>query len=88
MIGDFIIEAKDGNARSGILHTAHGPISTPAFMPVATQGSVKALDSTDIRFMGADIVLSNTYHLMLRPGIDLIKELGGLHRFIDWEGPI
>ncbi len=88
MIGNFMIEFKDGSGRAGVLHTAHGPINTPAFMPVATQGSVKALDFTDIRSIGANVVLSNTYHLMLRPGIQLIKDLGGLHRFIDWDGPI
>ncbi|MBH42431.1 MAG: tRNA guanosine(34) transglycosylase Tgt [Chloroflexi bacterium] len=88
MIGNFFVEAEDGNARAGVLNTAHGSINTPAFMPVATQGSVKALDFTDLRSMGAHVVLSNTYHLMLRPGIDLIRDLGGLHKFIDWDGPI
>ena len=68
--------------------TAHGPVDTPAFMPVATQGSVKSLAPSDLRAAGAQIVLANTYHLMLRPGHELMRELGGLHRFMGWDGPI
>ena len=70
------------------MHTPHGDVTTPAFMPVATQGSVKALDSEDVEAVGAEIVLGNTYHLYLRPGIELVREMGGLHRFMGWERPI
>ena len=84
----FDIEARDGDARAGMLHTAHGELRTPAFMPVATQGSVKAVDPRDLRAMGAGMVLGNTYHLYLRPGVKVIERLGGLHRFMGWEDPI
>ena len=84
----FDIEATDGGARAGILHTAHGDLATPAFMPVATQGSVKGVDPRDLRAVGAGIVLGNTYHLYLRPGVEAIEGLGGLHRFMGWDGPI
>ena len=82
------IQKRDGDARAGTLHTGHGDVPTPAFMPVATQGSVKALDPADLRAIGAKIVLANTYHLYLRPGVDIIKSLGGLHGFMQWDGPI
>ncbi|MBI2155225.1 MAG: tRNA guanosine(34) transglycosylase Tgt [Candidatus Rokubacteria bacterium] len=78
----------DGVARAGRLTTAHGVVETPAFMPVGTQGSVKSLTPEDLRQIGAQILLANTYHLFLRPGHRLIAELGGLHRFMAWEGPI
>ena len=84
----FRVEAVDGRARAGLLRTAHGPVPTPAFMPVATQATVKSLDPRDLRAVGAAIVLSNTYHLYLRPGVDLVHRLGGLHRFMGWDGPI
>ena len=77
-----------GAARVGRLTTPHGVVETPAFMPVGTQGTVKSLTPEDLRQMGAQIVLANTYHLYLRPGHRLIQELGGLHRFMAWEGPI
>lgn len=80
--------AKDGNARRGRIHTAHGVIETPAFMPVGTVGSVKGLKMPDIRAMGADIILGNTYHLFLRPGPELIHQMGGLHKFTNWPHPI
>ena len=80
--------ATDGGARSGVLHTAHGPLDTPAFMPVGTAGTVKAMTADAVRSTGSQCVLSNTYHLMLRPGADRIAGLGGLHRFMDWSGPI
>ena len=82
------LEATDGRARAGVLHTPHGDVATPAFMPVATQGSVKALDPADLLSIGAGIVLANTYHLFLRPGVETIEQLGGLHGFMSWPGPI
>ena len=83
----FALEAADGDARAGTIRTPHGDAPTPAFMPVATQGTVKALDSADLRAAGARIVLSNTYHLYLRPGVDIVRALGGLHGFMRWDGP-
>ncbi len=80
--------ARDGAARAGVLHTAHGDVETPAFMPVGTAGTVKAMTADAVRATGAAIVLGNTYHLMLRPGAERIARLGGLHRFMDWPGPI
>ncbi len=82
----FTVTDTDGDARAGALHTPHGDVPTPAFMPVATQGSVKALDSDDLRNIGANIVLANTYHLYLRPGVDIVQDLGGLHGFMRWDG--
>ena len=84
----YHILAIDGAARTGVLHTAHGDIATPAFMPVGTAGTVKAMTAKAVRSTGADIVLGNTYHLMLRPGAERVARLGGLHRFMDWSGPI
>ncbi len=81
-------EATDGAARAGRLHTAHGDVSTPTFMPVGTAGTVKAMTADSVRATGAGIVLGNTYHLMLRPGAERVRALGGLHRFMDWPGPI
>ena len=80
--------ARDGEARAGILHTPRGPVETPIFMPVGTKGTVKGLTPGDLREVGAGIVLGNTYHLYLRPGSDLVKEAGGLHGFMGWDGPI
>jgi queuine tRNA-ribosyltransferase len=80
--------ARDGEARRARLHTPHGPVETPAFMPVGTVGAVKSLTPADLRAVGAEIVLANAYHLFLRPGHALIAELGGLHRFMGWDGPI
>jgi queuine tRNA-ribosyltransferase len=82
------IAARDGAARTGILHTGRGDIRTPAFMPVGTAGSVKAMLPASVRETGADIILGNTYHLMLRPGAERIARLGGLHKFMGWERPI
>jgi queuine tRNA-ribosyltransferase len=84
----FHAVATDGLARAGILHTVHGPLETPAFMAVGTAGSVKAMTSEAVRMTGCQCVLGNTYHLMLRPGPDRIEAQGGLHRFMDWPGPI
>ena len=75
-------------ARRGRLHTAHGVVETPIFMPVGTQASVKALDNRDVIEMGTQILLGNTYHLSIRPGMDIIRQAGGLHRFMNWSGPI
>jgi queuine tRNA-ribosyltransferase len=80
--------AGDGAARSGVLYTPHGWVPTPAFMPVGTRGSVRAIGPGDLRAAGADIVLANAFHLMLRPGDGIVAGLGGLHRFMGWDGPI
>ena len=84
----FTVEASDGAARLGRLETAHGTVKTPAFMPVGTQAAVKGLTVDTVRASGAQVVLGNTYHLMLRPGAERIARLGGLHRFMNWPGPI
>ena len=85
----FTIEARDGNARAGRAVTASGrAFATPAFMPVGTRGAVRTLDSDDLAGLGAEIVLANTYHLMLRPGEDAVAAVGGLHRFTGWAGPM
>ena len=84
----FRVTATDGAARAGVLTTAHGEVPTPAFMPVGTKATVKGVDPDELRGLGAAIVLGNTYHLHFRPGVELIAELGGLHRFMAWEGPI
>ncbi len=80
--------AADGAARAGMLHTAHGEVPTPVFMPVGTAATVKAMTADAVRSTGARIVLANTYHLMLRPGAERVARLGGLHRMMDWPGPI
>jgi queuine tRNA-ribosyltransferase len=84
----FELLARDGQARRGRLLTARGSIETPAFMPVGTQGTVKSVTPDELREAGAQIVLANTFHLLLRPGHELVRELGGLHRFMGWDGPI
>jgi queuine tRNA-ribosyltransferase len=84
----FELLATDGAARAGRLTTAHGGVETPIFMPVGTHAAVKALGPDDLAAAGAQIVLANTYHLFLRPGHDLVRELGGLHRFMGWDRPI
>src|SRR5258705_13020252 len=80
----FRLLATDGDARRGEFATAHGLVATPVFMPVGTQATVKGLTSETVRATGADIVLANTYHLMLRPGAERVAALGGLHRFMNW----
>lgn len=80
--------ATDGSARAGVLATPHGEVATPAFMPVGTRAAVKAVDTDDLLAVGAEMVLANTYHLMLRPGAELVASLGGLHGFMGWDGPI
>ena len=84
----FALTATDGAARAGVLRTAHGEVPTPAFMPVGTKATVKSVDPDELRALGASIVLGNTYHLHFRPGEDVIDELGGLHAFMGWDGPI
>jgi queuine tRNA-ribosyltransferase len=81
-------DARDGAARAGRLMTAHGTVPTPAFMPVGTAGTVKAMTADAVRSTGAGMILGNTYHLMLRPGAERVARLGGLHRMMDWPGPI
>jgi queuine tRNA-ribosyltransferase len=84
----FTLEATDGAARAGVLHTAHGDVATPAFMPVGTKATVKTVDPDELRALGTTILLGNTYHLHFRPGEDVVAELGGLHAFMGWDGPI
>ena len=82
------VHATDGHARTGTIATARGTLPTPLFMPVGTRASVKTLDAADLEHLGIPLILGNTYHLMLRPGAELIAELGGLHRFMDWNGHV
>lgn len=84
----FNIIKTNGNARSCVMGTPRGVINTPAFMPVATIGTVKAVSTDELKEMGAEIILCNTYHLYLRPGADTVASLGGIHRFINWDGPV
>ena len=86
--GDFKLDGQEGNARAGTLMTAHGPIQTPVFMPVGTKATVKAMLPEELVDNGAQVILGNTYHLHLRPGEDVIKEMGGLHKFMNWNKPI
>jgi queuine tRNA-ribosyltransferase len=83
----FELTAQEGAARAGVLRTAHGEVRTPVFMPVGTKASVKSVDPEELRALGAEIALANSYHLHFRPGEDLVEELGGLHRFMGWPGP-
>src|SRR5690348_15017492 len=85
---DFDVHATDGAARAGDLRTAHGEVRTPVFMPVGTKGTVKTLHPDEVRDLGGQILLGNTYHLHFRPGDELIRDLGGLHRFMSWDRPI
>ena len=84
----FTIHARDGRARAGAFRTPHGDVETPAFMPVGTAATVKALDPHDLRAIGAQMILANAYHLHLRPGEDVVRAMGGMHRFMAWDGPI
>ena len=84
----FEVLKKQGKSRRGRLHTRHGTVETPAFMPVGTCGTVKAMMPESVAETGAQILLGNTYHLMLRPGADLVEKMGGLHRFMNWDKPI
>ena len=85
---DFKIQTTEGSARQGSLLTPHGKVRTPAFMPVGTLGTVKGLIMDEVSALGAEMVLANTYHLYLRPGHELVRQLGGLHDFMRWRGPI
>ena len=85
---ELLSQDRESKARRGRLTTVHGTIDTPAFMPVGTQGSVKAMSPRELREVNAQIVLGNTYHLFVRPGLDVIKHFGGLHKFMNWDGPI
>jgi len=87
-LGDFKVHKTQGNARRGTLMTAHGPIQTPVFMAVGTKATVKAMTPEELKECGTQVVLGNTYHLHLRPGEKLIQKLGGLHKFMNWHGPI
>jgi len=84
----FVVEARSGRARAGRMTLGRQVVRTPAFMPVGTQGTVKAVTPAELRVAGAEIVLANTYHLDLRPGHEVVRDLGGLHRFMGWDGPI
>src|SRR5688572_16509583 len=85
---DFTVTHTDGAARVGRLELPHGTLNTPAFMPVGTQATVKTLTPHEVRDAGAEIMLSNTYHLYLRPGADVVRQMGGLHKFMNWDRPI
>lgn len=84
---ELLKKDKRTKARRGIVHTPHGDIQTPVFMPVGTQATVKAMRPEQVKEMGANIILSNTYHLYLRPGHEIVKEAGGLHKFMNWTEP-
>ena len=84
----FHVEARDGGARAGLLSTPRGLVRTPCFMPVGTKGTVKAISPERLRAVGAQIILANTYHLALRPGSEVVRRLGGLHRLMQWDGPV
>ncbi|HVH09813.1 MAG TPA: tRNA-guanine transglycosylase, partial [Gemmatimonadales bacterium] len=88
MTAGFTIAATSGAARAGVLALPHGTVETPAFMPVGTQGTVRALAPSDLRMAGATLVLANAYHLHLRPGEQVVARLGGLHRFMGWDRPL
>src|SRR5262245_25364578 len=85
---DLLKSDASSRARLGRLTTAHGVVDTPVYMPVGTQGSVKAIDPRELHEMGTQIILGNTYHLQIRPGLDIIGAAGGLHKFINWQKPI
>ncbi len=86
--GDFVVHKTEGNARRATLMTAHGVVQTPVFMAVGTKATVKAMTPEELKECGTQVVLGNTYHLHLRPGEDVIKQMGGLHKFMNWHGPI
>ena len=85
---ELLNKENSTNARYGLLHTNYGTYETPMFMPVGTQATVKTLSPEEIKEMGSGVILSNTYHLWLRPGADIVKKAGGLHKFMNYDGPI
>ena len=85
---EFEVLARDGGARTGVLRTPHGPVETPSFVPLATKGSVRGLTSREVKGLGYQMVLGNTFHLLAAPGPDLIAQAGGLHGFMNWDGAI
>src|SRR4030065_2359051 len=85
---NFEIKKKDDSARTGCIYTPRGIINTPSFIPVGTNATVKAMNQDELKEFGAEIILANTYHLYLRPGHEVIKKLGGLHKFMNWHSPI
>jgi len=87
-VSAFEISARDGTARAGVIHTSHGPVRTPAFVPLASTATVKSLHASEVAELGYDMVLGNTFHLFIQPGHELIAELGGLHEFMGWRRPI
>ena len=88
MKAEFTLNAQDGHARTGLVTTQRGTFDTPCFMPVGTRGAVKHLDTSDLENLGVDVMLTNTYHLMLRPSVDVIAKLGGIHQFMGWSGHV
>ena len=84
----FAIVQADGQARGAVLHTGHGPVETPVFMPVGTQGTVKGILQRDLKEMGVRMVLANAYHLYLRPGDALVRDMGGIQKFAGWDGAV
>ena len=85
---EVLKKCSANSARTGVVHTPHGSFDTPAFMPVATAAAMKGVLPSQVESTGSQIILNNAYHLMLRPGVDLIREMGGSHRFMRWDGPI
>src|SRR5688572_24083894 len=85
---EFTVTHSEGAARTGTFHLPHGTLNTPAFMPVGTQATVKTLTPQEVKDTGAEIMLSNTYHLFLRPGAQVVQQLGGLHKFMNWDRPL
>jgi queuine tRNA-ribosyltransferase len=85
---EFVAQDRESKARRGRITTAHGVLDTPVFMPIGTQGSVKGVSPQELRELHAQIILGNTYHLFVRPGLDVIKHFGGLHKFMNWNGSI
>ncbi|MGH2805127.1 MAG: tRNA-guanine transglycosylase, partial [Thermoleophilaceae bacterium] len=84
----FEIAARDGSARAGVIHTSHGDVRTPAFVPLASTATVKSLHAAEVAELGYDMVLGNTFHLFIQPGPELVREMGGLHDFMGWRGAI
>ena len=84
----FDIHARDGDARAGLIHTPHGDVRTPAFVPLASTATVKSLHASEVAELGYDMVLGNTFHLFIQPGPELVEELGGLHEFMGWRRAI